>query len=111
MVCSIPYIDFGKCGRPKTHIHVLFILYPSSELEELLVVPLRQRHSQPRCSGAARLWYHIQHMWSASQLPSGSDSYQDAGTRYEEKQLFNVSFCFVSNPLCCVTVLLFSQLP
>lgn len=55
----------------------------SPELEEPLVVPLRQRHSQPRHSGAARLWYRIQLLWPAGQLPPGSDPHPDAGSRYK----------------------------
>ena len=74
---------------------------PSSELEELLAVPLRQRLCQPGDSGAARLWNLIQHVWPVSQLPSGSDPHQDAGTGYEELSLvFNnkewANFSFVT---------------
>lgn len=67
-----------------THLssHTQHAVYSSSEPEEPLVVPLRQRYSEPRCSGAARLWHHVQHMWTVSQLPPGSDPHQDAGARY-----------------------------
>lgn len=75
-----------------SHSHILTFshkstLLSSTELEKPLVVPLRQRHRQPRHFGASWLWYHIQHMWPTCQLPPGFDSDQDAGTRYSEPNL------------------------
>lgn len=59
-------------------------VYSIPELEELLVVPLCQRHSQSRGSGAAGLRYHFQHLRPAGQLSPGSDPNPHASTRYGE---------------------------
>lgn len=43
------------------------------ELEEPVVIKIRQRYGQSRHSGAAWLWNHIQLLWAGGQLPSRSD--------------------------------------
>lgn len=71
-------------------------VYSIPELEELLVVPLCQRHSQSRGSGAVGLWYHFQHLRSAGQLSPGSDPNPHASTRYGEPNLIKEIAPFIN---------------
>lgn len=74
---STRYIETFRLWRP-TYSPILSCVLKLSlshlpELEEPVVIKIRQRYGQSRHSGAACLWNHIQLLWAGGQLPSRTD--------------------------------------
>ena len=78
-------LDNHDSAQPSQHfLFVLCVLTSSrsrcSSDSEVCLAEQEQRSGRPRGHGAGRLRCCLQHLWTASKLPTGTDPHPNAGT-------------------------------
>lgn len=69
-----PFLGLQDCGSPPAP-------HPLPDAQECLAAALCSEQRRPWRVRAPGLWYHVQHLWPAGQLPTGSGQDPDAGPR------------------------------